>query len=121
MAATAHVNLARVHRTTGDIASARSLLEQTDRWYRASGGGDGALLTRSLLASMPAPDNVAGAGARLDEVLAEARRDHDREVEVLTLDALARAAAERGDVGRAAQLLQRGRCTGARHPPHREE
>jgi hypothetical protein len=38
-------------RASGEDAGALSLLEQTDRWFRASGGGDGALLTRCLLAS----------------------------------------------------------------------
>ena len=48
----ARVNLARLLRASGQPDAVLILLEQTDRWYRASGGGDGALLARCLLASL---------------------------------------------------------------------
>jgi hypothetical protein len=45
------------------------------------------------------------AANRLDAVLAAARRDNQGEVEVLTLDRLARLHAERGDLDEATALL----------------
>ncbi|GIF46394.1 putative ATPase [Asanoa ferruginea] len=99
VAATARVHQARLRRAAGDHDSARSLLEQNDRWYRASGGGEGALLTRCLLAALAADRDA------LEAVLAEAREAGDREAEVLTLDALARVAADSGDLGTARRIL----------------
>jgi hypothetical protein len=63
------------------------------RWYATAGGGDGALLADHVAADLAAdPD-------RLEAVLSAARAAGDPEVEMLTLDALARlhAAAGRGD------------------------
>ncbi|WP_433046390.1 BTAD domain-containing putative transcriptional regulator [Dactylosporangium sp. CS-033363] len=81
--ATARLHLARILRTSGSRAEARELLRQNDLWYRAAGGGDGALLTRCLL---------AGSVPELEAVLAEARAAGDRETQVHALDALARRA-----------------------------
>jgi tetratricopeptide (TPR) repeat protein len=106
MAATASLNHARVLRATGRHDLAVTLLRQTDAWYRNSGGGDGALLTRSLLASMSPPSDGTSVVQQLETVLEEARHVEDREVEVLTLDALARVAAQRDELGRAHELLQ---------------
>jgi hypothetical protein len=55
IAATARIHLARALRGAGDQATARTLLEANDRWYRASGGGDGALLTRHAATTTSRP------------------------------------------------------------------
>lgn len=106
IAATARVNLARLLRAGGQPDAALILLEQADRWYRASGGGDGALRTRCLLASVSAAAGSPRADDQLTSALAEARSTGDLEVEVLAADALARLAAERGDLIAAKQLLR---------------
>ncbi len=86
LAATARLNLARLLRSGGDSEAAVGLLEQNERWYRSSGGGEHALLNRCLLGSAR-DDTVA-----LAEVLDEARSSADVEVQVFALDALARLA-----------------------------
>jgi hypothetical protein len=96
----------RALRGAGDQATARTLLEANDRWYRASGGGDGALLTRCLLAALAAEQDDQAAIADLQTVLEEARRHHDLETQTLALDSLARAAAAGGDLPGAARLLK---------------
>jgi tetratricopeptide (TPR) repeat protein len=106
IAATARIHLARALRGAGDQATARTLLEANDRWYRASGGGDGALLTRCLLAAVAAEQDDHAAIAGLQTVLEEARRHHDLETQTLALDSLARAAAAGGDLPGAARLLE---------------
>ncbi|MFG2500806.1 BTAD domain-containing putative transcriptional regulator [Streptomyces sp. NPDC048441] len=106
IAATARVNLARLVRASGQPDTALILLEQTDRWYRASGGGDGALLTRCLLASLSSATGSARAAEQLASVLEEALRTGDAEVQVLASDALARLAADRGDLTAAQRLLE---------------
>ncbi|MFL6192318.1 MAG: AfsR/SARP family transcriptional regulator [Actinomycetes bacterium] len=106
IAATARIHLARALRGAGDQATARTLLEANDRWYRASGGGDGALLTRCLLAALAAEQDDQAAIADLQTVLEEARRHHDLETQTLALDSLARAAAAGGDLPGAARLLE---------------
>lgn len=106
IAATARVNLARMLQASGENDVALALLEQTDRWYRVSGGGDGALLTRCLLASMSSASDSTRATEQLVAVLDEARHVHDVAVQVLALDALARVAAGRRDIGAAQRLLQ---------------
>jgi len=107
IAATARIHLARTLRGAGDELTARTLLEENDRWYRASGGGDGALLTRCLLAALslePGPGEAAVQD--LHTVLDEARHHQDLETQTLALDALAHAAAARGDLPGAERLLQ---------------
>jgi len=107
MAATARTHLARTLRGAGDRRTARSLLEENDRWYRASGGGDGALLTRCLLAALSLEPGTAEAAVQdLHTVLDEARQHQDLEAQILALDALAHAAAARGDQPGAALLLE---------------
>ena len=105
IAATARIHLARALRGTGDQAAARALLEANDRWYRASGGGDGALLTRCLLAAVSAERGGEAAVHDLRSVVEEARLQDDLETQTLSLDALARAAAAQGDLPLAARLL----------------
>jgi tetratricopeptide (TPR) repeat protein len=105
IAATARIHLARGLRSTGDDTAARALLEENDRWYRASGGGDGALLTRCLLAALSVERDAEAAVQELRTVLEEARQHHDLETQTVALDALARAATH-GDTAQAAQLLQ---------------
>src|SRR4030095_16252959 len=74
IAATARIHLARALRGASDQATARTLLEANDRWYRASGGGDGALLTRCLHAAVAAEEGAGAAAGDLEAVLADARR-----------------------------------------------
>jgi len=102
--ATARIDLARVHRTTGRDPEARVLLEEVADWYLMAGGGDGALLARALLLAVSVADGHDEVAA-LEAVLEEARRGQMAEVEVFTLDALARGEAQRGDAVRAAELL----------------
>lgn len=101
----ARMRLGRVRREQGAAEAARSLFLAAQAWYRASGGGDHALLTDCLVAATE--PSTEDAGALLEVVLAEARRTGDLEVEVLALDGLARRRAEDGDVGSAAALLER--------------
>lgn len=93
MAATANINLARVLLATGRQEEALTLLHQTDEWYRQSGGGDGALLTRVLLVTMSAPGDGENAHRELESILEAAGRAQDHEVEELALDALGRMTA----------------------------
>jgi predicted ATPase/DNA-binding SARP family transcriptional activator len=107
IAATARIHLARTLRGAGDELTARTLLEENDRWYRASGGGDGALLTRCLLAALSLEPGTGEAAVQdLHTVLDEARHHQDLETQTLALDALAHAAAARGDLPGAERLLQ---------------
>jgi hypothetical protein len=106
IAATARIHLARTLRSAGDQTAARTLLEENDRWYRASGGGDGALLTRCLLAALSAGSGGGAAVGDLHTELDEARRHQDLETQTLALDALARATAAKGDMAQAARLLE---------------
>ena len=100
MAATARVNLARVMRATGQHDATHALLHQSDDWYRTAGGGDGALLTRALLAATSDGDD-----ADLEAIIDQARLAGDHEVEVVVLDALALRLAQRGQLRTAQQLL----------------
>ena len=105
MAALARVHLGRVLRALGQTERARTALEAAAAWHRAAGGGEQAALGECLLAAMDAADGVAGAEDRLDRViLDDARPADDAPVEVFALDALARLAAEAGDLARAREL-----------------
>jgi len=104
VASLARMRLGRVLREQGDPEAARAQFLAAQAWYRASGGGDHALLTDCLVAVTEPPGPEAG--ALLDVVLAEARRIGDFEVEVLVLDALARRSADDGDLGAAAAWLE---------------
>ena len=106
IAATARTHLARARRALGDPAAARELLEQNDHWYRGSGHGGGALLSRCLLAALRAADDPASAAAALQAVLDEAGRAQDHEAQVLALDALAHHAARQSDRAAAEELLR---------------
>ena len=86
-------------RTTGDGAAAVPWLRENLEWYASAGGGDGALLTRCLLA-IETSDRDS-----LDVVLALARADETHLVTVLALDGLARLHAEAGDDERARELV----------------
>ena len=92
LAATARLNLARLLRSAGQHEATVALLEENERWYRSAGGGDFALLTRCVL-SAERSDSEA-----LASILDEARATENLEVQLFTLDALARLAAEAGDV-----------------------
>jgi hypothetical protein len=88
----------RLLRASGEPDQARSLLEQADRWYRTSGGGDGARLARCLLAAIT--DDADGLRAALEE----AQGADDQEVQALALDA--RLSAERDELVAASELLR---------------
>ncbi len=106
LAALARVHLGRVLRALGQVAPARAALEAATAWHRGAGGGEQAALGECLLAALDARDQVSGAEERLVTILEEARRDDDAPVEVFTLDALARIAAERGAVPTARDLSE---------------
>jgi len=100
MAATARVNLARVMRAAGQPGAAQELLRLCDDWYRIAGGGDGALLTRALLAALADGDD-----AGLEAIIGQAHVAGEHEAEVVALDALALRAARRGEFTAAQHLL----------------
>jgi tetratricopeptide (TPR) repeat protein len=104
MAALARVHLGRVLRALGQTDRARSALEAAVAWHRAAGGGEQAALGECLLAALDAEAGVPGTEERLVAIRDEARGNDDAHVEVFALDALARLAAERGDVEAARQL-----------------
>jgi predicted ATPase/DNA-binding SARP family transcriptional activator len=104
LAALANVHLGRVLRAVGQVGRARIALEAAASWHRDAGGGEQSALGECLLAALDAADGVAGAENRLVSVLDDARRRGDAPVEVLALDALARAAAAAGDVAVAGGL-----------------
>jgi predicted ATPase/DNA-binding SARP family transcriptional activator len=104
LAALARVHLGRVLRALGRLAAARTALETAAAWHRAAGGGEQAALGECLLAALDAADGVAGAAHRLAVILDAARLDDDAPVEVFALDALARSAAEAGDMATARDL-----------------
>ena len=106
LAALARVHLGRVLRALGQVAEARTALEQADAWHRAAGGGEQAALGECLLAAMDAADREPGAKGRLVTILDEARLNEHAHVEVFALDALARIAAEAGDIATARNLCQ---------------
>ena len=106
LAALARVHLGRVLRALGQAAPARAALEAAAAWHRAAGGGEQAALGECLLAALDAADRVPGAEERLVAILDDARRDDDAPVEVFALDALARIAADAGDVAAARDLCE---------------
>jgi predicted ATPase/DNA-binding SARP family transcriptional activator len=106
MVALARVHLGRVLRALGRTAPARTALETATAWHRSAGGGEQAALGECLLAALDAEDRVSGAQQRLAAILDDARRSDDAPVEVFALDALARIAAERGDIASARDLCE---------------
>ena len=108
MAALARVHLGRVLRALGHVARARTALEAAAAWHRNAGGGEQAALGECLLAALDAADRCSDAEERLIAILDDARRNGDAHVEVFALDALARIAADTGDIATA-----RGLCATA--------
>jgi predicted ATPase/DNA-binding SARP family transcriptional activator len=106
LAALARVHLGRVLRALGQVAEARTVLEAAAAWHRAAGGGEQAALGESLLAAMDAADREPGAEERLLAILDDARLNDHAHVEVFALDALARVAADAGDIATARNLCQ---------------
>jgi len=106
VAATARIHLARARRALGDPAGVQALLEQNDHWYRASGEGGGALLSRGLLAALRAVDRPEQGTASLRAVLDQAEAAKDHQAQVVALDALARSAALLGEHAAARDLLR---------------
>ena len=115
LAALARVHLGRVLRALGQVARARAALEAATAGTATAGGGEQAALGECLLAAMDAADRVPGAEARSAPILDDARHDDDAPVEVFALDALARIAAEAGDIATARDLSRRP--IGAWRPP----
>jgi predicted ATPase/DNA-binding SARP family transcriptional activator len=99
MAATARLNLARLLRSTGNGAAAVDLLQENLHWYGSAGGGDGALLSRCVLAS------EIGDRDQLESVLSLAQTEENQLVAVLALDGLALVHAQAGEHEDAATLL----------------
>jgi tetratricopeptide (TPR) repeat protein len=106
LVALARVHLGRVLRALGQGAAARAALETATAWHRAAGGGEQAALGECLLAAADAEDGVSGAEQRLVAILHDARQRDDGPVEVFALDALARIAAEGGDIATARGLCE---------------
>ncbi|MPY92935.1 MAG: hypothetical protein GEV08_07665 [Acidimicrobiia bacterium] len=104
LAALARVHLGRVLRALGQAARARAALEAATAWHRAAGGGEQAALGECLLVAMALDDPQADAEQRLTAILEAARRSDLPHVEVFALDALARIAAEAGDIDSARRL-----------------
>jgi predicted ATPase/DNA-binding SARP family transcriptional activator len=100
MAATARLNLARLLRSTGHGTQAVPLLRENLDWYDNAGGGDGALLSRCVLAAETRDVD------QLDMVLGLAQAEENHLVAVLALDALATVHARRGARGHATELLE---------------
>ena len=107
LAALARVHLGRVLRALGQArASARRRSKRRPR-----GTAPPAVESRPRSASACWPrwtprTSVPGAEQRLVAILEDARRDDDAPVEVFALDALARIAAEAGDVATARDLCE---------------
>ena len=115
MAATARINLARVMRATGQHDAAQALLHQCDDWYRTAGGGDGALLTRALLATADAA--ALAAVTIVDEV---DRLDAHRARELLSGERQVTVLAARGAIpARWRRLLDRTVRVQSAIPPGR--
>jgi predicted ATPase/DNA-binding SARP family transcriptional activator len=116
-AAYARAHLGWVLRALGERVDARLVLTAASQWFEAAGGGEGAMLADYALAALDADQGLTHAAERLDAVLANARREGQAEVEVLTLDRLARLHAERGDVDDAQALVAAAddRAPGAYH------
>jgi hypothetical protein len=75
------------------------LLKENLEWYAGAGGGDGALLSRCVLAAETDDRDT------LEVVLELARAEANHLVTMLALDGLARLDADRGEHARATQLL----------------
>jgi predicted ATPase/DNA-binding SARP family transcriptional activator len=106
LAALARVHLGRVLRALGQLPPARTVLEAATAWHRTAEGGEQAALGTCLLAAMDAADRQPGAEERLVAILDDARRNDTAHVEVFALDALARIAAQTGDLATARHLCQ---------------
>jgi hypothetical protein len=98
------VHLGRARRAVGDSEGARLALEASSAWHQQVGGGEQAALCECLLASLDAVNHTPRARDRLRSILDDAQRRDDAPVEVFALDALARLAAEAGDVDTASTL-----------------
>ena len=106
LAALARVHLGRVLRALGRTGPARTALEAATAWHRGAGGGEQAALGECLLTALDAEDRVSGAEQQLVAILDAARIDDDGPVEVFALDALARIAADGGDIAAARKLCE---------------
>lgn len=105
MAALARVHVGRVRRALGETEAARTALAAAASFHAEVGGGEQVALNDCLLAALDGADGDPRARHRLEDLLAAAQSRGDAPVEVFALDALARIAAGRGDLARAADLL----------------
>ena len=127
LAALARVHLGRVLRALGQDARARAALEAADAWHRAAGGGEQAALGECLLAALDVDDPTRRRRAAPDRApRGRPARRRPPHVEVFALDALARIAADAGDLDRARELcdeadrrMERGVALHHRPRPHR--
>lgn len=103
----ARVRLGRVLRAEGDHDGARVALRAAHHWFQSSGGGEGAALAACLSAAMGAEDGDPDAVTLLRAVLDDAEHRDDPEIEVLAMDALARASAQAHDTSAARTFLER--------------
>ena len=106
LAALARVHLGRVLRALGQVAPARAALEAATAWHRAAGGGEQAALGECLLAALDAEDRVPARSNGSSRSSTRPDASDDAPVEVFALDALARIAAERGDIATARDLCE---------------
>jgi tetratricopeptide (TPR) repeat protein len=106
MATLARVHLGRVLRALGQVTQARTALETASAWHRGAGGGEQAALGECLLTAMDVADQIPGAHERLVTILDAARNNDEAHVEVFAIDALARAAAQKGDIDTAHALCE---------------
>jgi predicted ATPase/DNA-binding SARP family transcriptional activator len=106
LAALGRVHLGRVLRALGQLAGARTALEEAAAWHREAGGGEQAALGECLLAALDALEQRPHARERLAAALEAARRAGDAPVEVFALDALARIAADAGELDEARSLCE---------------
>ena len=108
MAALARVHLGRVLRAVGDWTTRRGRFSKSaTAWHRAAGGGEQALLGECLLAAMDAADEIPGCPrATRPRSSTPPELNDEAHVEVFALDALARAAAEAGDIETARDLSE---------------
>ncbi len=103
--ALAQVQLGRVLIRLDEPAQARAVLSAVGAWFAASGGGEDAALATCLLATLPDEATNAVSTQRLATLLDSARTDSNVEIQVLCLDALARASARAGDGATAQRFL----------------
>jgi predicted ATPase/DNA-binding SARP family transcriptional activator len=103
--AVARTRLARSLRQAGDEAAAAEAAHAADHWFRSAGGGDGSAMASYLVAALTAGADASAGRRLLEQSLADAKREGDRALVVLVMDAQARQLANSGDAIAGAALL----------------